>query len=187
MTYHPIKFGCKNISSSADMVETVIFVLSEPSLWPWTWRQQTNLLAWHFGKFGYRRFSSWGDISQFIGILNLFCNLYLDHNTATQSFHKTIHFMMVYHQTKFSCKRISSADNILKSHILIISYLTVTLTLKTANQSFWKTSWLQWCITIPSLVVKVLVIQKISSGQTFIDILKFCSDLDHQNNNSVSP
>ena len=77
----------------------------------------------------------------FTGILNLFCDLDLDHNRAIRSFHKTIHLMIMYHQTKLSCKRISSSDNILKSHIFILS-LTVTLILKTANQSFWKTIWL---------------------------------------------
>ena len=30
--YHPIKFGCKNISSSADKVETVIFDQISPEL-----------------------------------------------------------------------------------------------------------------------------------------------------------
>ena len=36
----------------------------------------------------------------------------------------------------------------------------------------------QWrCLTIPSLVVKGSVVQKIPSGQMFIDILKFCHDL----------
>ena len=77
----------------------------------------------------------------FTGILNLFCDLDLDHNRAIQSFHKTIQLLMMCHQSKFSCKRISSSDNILKSHIFILS-LTVTLILKTANQSFWKTIWL---------------------------------------------
>ena len=71
----------------------------------------------------------------FTGILNLFCDLKLDHNKDIQSFHKTIHLM-------FSCKRFRSSDNILKCHILIILSLTVTLTSKTANQSFWKTIWL---------------------------------------------
>ena len=44
--YHPNKLGSKNISSSVDIVESHIW-LYEHSLWPWTWRQQTSLLAWH--------------------------------------------------------------------------------------------------------------------------------------------
>ena len=78
----------------------------------------------------------------FTGILKLSCDLELDHNRAIPSFHRTIHLMMMYHQTKFNCKRIRNSDTTLKSHILIILSLTVTLTLKTANQSFWKTIWI---------------------------------------------
>ena len=102
------------------------------TLWP--------LMLHHHNKFGYRRFSSWGDIVKMIfsGILNLICDLDLDQNRAIQSFHKTIDLMMMCHQGKFSYKRVSSSDNILKNHILITLSLTVTLTLKTAYQSFWK-------------------------------------------------
>ena len=86
---------------------------NEPSLWPWTGRQQTNLLVGHFGlcccitipNFVTEEISSrW----TFAGILNFLCELDLDHNKAIQSFHTTVHLMMMYHQTKFSCKRISS-------------------------------------------------------------------------------
>ena len=46
MMCHPTKFGCKKISSSIDMSETVICIWSfEPSPWPWTWRQQIYFLA----------------------------------------------------------------------------------------------------------------------------------------------
>ena len=48
-----------------------------------------------------------------------------------------------------------------------------TTTTKSAQPSV---SWC--CITILRLVAKGSSIQKISSGQTFIDILKFCCDLD---------
>ena len=84
-------------------------------VWPWIWRQQTNLLAWHFGPWccitipglvtaAEETSSRW----TFTGILSLFCDLELDHNREIQSFHETIHLIMMYHQTKFSCKRISS-------------------------------------------------------------------------------
>ena len=126
--------------------------LDEPSQWPWTWRQQSYLLAWHFdlrwcitipslvteGSAAEEKTSKW----TFNRILNLFCGLDLDHNRAIQSFHRTIHLMMMCYQTKFSWKKVSSSDNISKSNTLIIIFLTVTLTLKTANQSFWKTIWL---------------------------------------------
>ena len=126
--------------------------LYEPSLWPWTWRQQTNLLARHFGPWCCITIPSLvteGSVAEdlssrwtFTGILNLFCDLNLDHNRAIQSFHNTLHLMIMCHQTEFSCKRISSSDKILKSQILMILSLTVILTLKTANQSFWKIIWL---------------------------------------------
>ena len=56
MMYHPIKFGCKKISSSADMVETVIF--DQMSLK--TANQSSCMTLWpmmlhHHTKFGYRR------------------------------------------------------------------------------------------------------------------------------------
>ena len=124
----------------------------EPSLWPWTWRQQTNLLARHSGPWWciniprlVKESSAVEEILSkwtFTGILNLSCDLDHDHNRAIQSFHKTIHLMMMCHHTKFICKRISHSDNISKSHILIIFFITVTLTLKTANQPFWKSAWL---------------------------------------------
>ena len=79
---------------------------------------------------------------KFIGILNLSCDLGLDHDRAIQSFDQAIQLMMMCYQTKFSCKMISSSENILESHNLIIWSITVTLTLNTANQSFWKTIWL---------------------------------------------
>ena len=124
---------------------------NELSLWPWTWRQQTNLLAWHFRPWCcitipslVTEDSAAEEISSrwtFTEILNL-CDLDLDHNRAIQSFHRTIHLIMMNHQTKFSCKRISRSDNIVKSNILIILSLTVILTLDTPNHSFWKTIWL---------------------------------------------
>ena len=88
-----------------------------------------------------QKVSSWADMSTwtFTGILNLFCDLALDHSRAIQSFHKTIHLMTMCIHTKFSCKRKSSSDNISKRHTLIMLFITVTLTFKTANQSFWKT------------------------------------------------
>ena len=71
----------------------------------------------HYTKFGYRRFSSWGDIVQMNIHWNseLFCDFDLDHNRANQSFHKTIHLMMICHQTKFSCKKISSSADMVET------------------------------------------------------------------------
>ena len=86
----------------------------------------------------------------FTGILNLSCDLDLDHNKVNQSFHKTLQFMIMCHQTNFSFKKMSTSEDVLESHSLIIWSFTVTLTFKTENRSFWKTL----CITMPCLVVK---------------------------------
>ena len=88
-----------------------------------------------------------------------------------------------------------------KSHILIIWALTVTLTLKiaTTTKTFPHDSGSWCCITIPklwqnvlwfriaipNLVTKCSVIQKISSGQTFTDILNLCCDLDLKRSNPI--
>ena len=98
--------------------------------------------------------------------------------TAIQFLHKTLWLMIIYYQTKFGSKRIRSSEDIVETVIFWSLWaLVVTLTLKTANQSFWKTICSQWCITIPSLIVKGLTIKKISSGQTFINILNFAITL----------
>ena len=51
MMYHPIKFGCKKISSSADMVETVFTDQMSPHCDPE--REDSKpiflLFVWHFG------------------------------------------------------------------------------------------------------------------------------------------
>ena len=142
----------------------------------------------HHTQFGYRRSAAEETSSRrtFTGILNLFCDLDLDHNRAIQSFHKTIHLMTMCHKTKFSCKRIISSDIISKRHILIILSVTVTLTLKTADQSFWRTIWL------------IMMHQHTKSGSkrfsisediiwAVTDILTFCCDLDLEHDIQTSP
>ena len=63
--------------------------------------------------------------------------------------------------------------------------------------SLWPWHWTQWtnfsawhfglwcCITIPGLVTKCSLGQKISSGQTFTDILNVCCDLDLECSNPI--
>ena len=124
MVYHPIH--CLQMNScTTDMVETVIFDQMSPHYDP-AWRQEQNTLVWHFGPWCCITipYQLWLQKVQqqrrhhlnstFTGILNFFCDLDLDHNKAIQSFHKTIHLVMMCHQTKFTCKRISSSDNIFK-------------------------------------------------------------------------
>ena len=124
LMYHPIKSGCKKISSSAHLIGTVTFDQMSSHCDPEP--KKANQSSW-------RQSHSWCCITipglvtegsaaeeissrwTFNGIMNLFCDFDLDHNRAIQYFHKTIHLAMMYHQTKFSCKRISNSDNILKS------------------------------------------------------------------------
>ena len=76
-----------------------------------------HIMLHHHTKFGYRRFSSWGDIVQitFTGILSLFYVLDLDHNRAIQSFHKTIHLMMMCHQTKFTIPSLETKCSVVQN------------------------------------------------------------------------
>ena len=150
-TYQPIKFCCQKISSSADMVDTVIFDQMSPHCDPELEDSKPILLNDTFVHNVASPYHVW--LQKVQGMtryrpdeLSLefwTSSVTLTVTTTVQSnfFHKTIHLMRMYHQTKFSCKRISSSDNKLKSHTLIILSLTVTLTLKMANQSFWKTIW----------------------------------------------
>ena len=152
MVYHLIKFGCKKISSSADMVETVISDQMSPYCDPELEDSKQIFLPMmlhHHTKSGYRRFSSCGDIIQMNIHWNSepFCDL--DLNKAIQSFHKTIHLMMMYHRTKSSCKRINSSDNILP------------WPLRQQTNLFERQSGSYWCITISGLVVKGSAIKKI--------------------------
>ena len=142
--YHPIKCSCKKISSSADMVQSHTW-LRQPSLWPWTWRRHTNHLAWPWWCITVVSLVTEGtaveEISSrwtFPGILNLFCDLDLDHNRAIQSFHKTIQLMMMCHQP---AAKGSVAKKTQKEVILWLYDLSLWPwpTLKAANQSFWNT------------------------------------------------
>ena len=66
--YHPIKCGCKKISSSVDMVETVILNCMSPHYDPELQDSKPIFLYDSLThdddrtRFGYKRFSSWGDI-----------------------------------------------------------------------------------------------------------------------------
>ena len=160
-----------------------MFWLYDPSLWPWPWRQQTNLFwntIWlimmhHHTESGNKRFSSWGDILQ----RNIYWNSepflwpWPWPQQSNPNFSQTIQLMMMCHQSKFSCKRIISSEDILESHVLIIWSFTVTLTLKTASQSFQKTIWLIMMHHHTKFGSKRFSDSEDMSGQTIINILKF--------------
>ena len=82
-------------------------------------------------------------------------------------FHRTLWLLMMY-QTKFGCQGIHSLENIVE-RIIFWSYDTLlTLTLKIAATTKILHASGSWCcITIPNLVTKCSVSQKISSRQTF--------------------
>ena len=93
MMYHPIKFGRKKISSSADMVETVIFGQMRHHCDP-EFEDRKSIFLHDTLAHGVEETSSrW----TFTGILNLFCDLDLDPNKAIQSFHQTIQSDFAWH------------------------------------------------------------------------------------------
>ena len=61
MMYHPIKFGHKQISSSADMADTVMSPQCDYELED---SKPVFFQDTHHTKFGYKRFSSWEEIIQ---------------------------------------------------------------------------------------------------------------------------
>ena len=89
-------------------------------------------------------------------------------NTVIPFSHRTLRLMMLYYQTKFSCKPTSSLEDTTK---IVIFWLYKPLLwpwhwIQWTNSSAWHSG--LWCwITIPDLVTKCSVVQKISSGQTF--------------------
>ena len=94
--------------------------------------------------------------------------------------------MMMYHQTKFGCQRISSSEDI----VAIVIFWLYKLSLwpwhwrQCTNFSTWHSG--SWCyITIPSLVTKWSVAQKISSRQTFTNILNLCCDVDLERSSPI--
>ena len=62
-------------------------------------------------------------------------------------------------------------------------------TMKTAIQFLHNTLWLMimYYQIIPGLVTKCSVVQNISFGQTFTNILNLCCDLDLESNNPYFP
>ena len=103
-------------------------------------------------------------------------------------FHRTLWLMMQYYQTKFGCKWTSSLEDIVK---MVIFWLHKPSLLpwhwtQWTNFSAWH-SGLWCCITIPGLVTKCSVVQKISSGQTFTNILNLHCALDLKCSNPIFP
>ena len=194
MMYHPLKIGCEKISSSVDMVETVISDYMSPQCDLDLEDSKPVFLHDTLAHDYASPYQVWLQKVQQVRKCHpdehslKFWTFSVDHfalayNRAIQSFHKTIQLMMMCHQTKFSCKRIRSSEDTLESHILIIWSFTVTL--KTANQSSAWHPGLWWCITIPSLVTKGSAVEGILSRWTFTGILNIFCDIDLDHNRAI--
>ena len=195
MIYQQIKFGCKKISSSADMVETVIFDQMSPSCDP---ELEDSKPVFLHDTLAHNAASSYQVWLQKIQQLRRYppdeyslefwtFSVTLTRTTTEQSNLFTRQSTLWWcTSNQVSCKRMSSSDNISKRYILIILSLTVTLTLKTANQSFWVTIWLMMMHHLTKFCSK-----RFSNSEDIIwkniDILKFCCDLDFEYNNPISP
>ena len=105
MVYHPITCGCKKISSSVDMVETVILDYISPHCDPELEDSKPLFLYDTLAHDDASQYQVWQQkVRQFrryrpdehpLEWLNLFCDLDLDHNTAVKYFHKTIQLMVM--------------------------------------------------------------------------------------------
>ena len=114
----------------------------------------------------------------FTDIFNLRCDLNLKRSKPI--FHRTLWLMMLYYQTVFGCKPTSSLEDtteIVKFWLIYKPSLWPWHKTQWTNFSAWHSgSWC--CITIPRLVTKCSVVQKISSRQTFTNILNLHCDID---------
>ena len=109
-------------------------------------------------------------------------------NTEIALFNRTLEIMMLYYQTKFGCKPTSRLEDTTQ---IVMFWLD--------KPSLWPWHWTQWanffawhfglwfCMTIPGFVTKCSVAQKISSRETFTNILNRCSDHDLEWSNAICP
>ena len=98
MIYHYIEFGCKRLiclKLIKDIVETVIFWLYKPTLWPWPWRQNHSFFAWHSDSWGCTTIPSLvtkGDIQTLSQLVTNMCReRYIPH---PRSHHSTFPFVV---------------------------------------------------------------------------------------------
>ena len=109
-------------------------------------------------------------------------------NAVDPFFHRTLWLMRLYYQTKSGCKWSSTLEDIVE---IVIFWLY--------KPALWLSHWTLWtsfsarhtglwcCITIPGLVTKCSVGQKISSGQAFTNIINLHCDLDLECSNPMFP
>ena len=146
--YHPITSDYKKISSSADMVETVIsdymslhgdFDLDQS-------KQIFSCLSWCAIEHSCKTISSSDNILENQISIIWFFTITLTLKTANQFFWKTIWLMKMHHHTKFGSKKGSAIlTRSLEDHILTSWSFAVTFTLNTAIHFLHKTLWLILC------------------------------------------
>ena len=107
-------------------------------------------------------------------------------NAVINIFYGTLWLMMLRYETKFACKRTGSLED--RKETVIFSLYKPLLWPWHWRQRNHFSAWhsgSRYCTIKPSLVSKWSAIQKISSGQTFTDILNLCCDLDLERRNQV--
>ena len=189
--YHQTKFGCQGINGSENSRKSHILIISALTVTlTLKTATTTKLSTWHSGSWCCITYQIWSqNVLWFrkyhrdkhsLTFWTFAVNLTL--NTVIPFFNRTVWLMTLYYQTKSGCKPTSSWDDTAE---IIIFWLY--------KHSLWPSHWTQWttfsaghsglwcCITIPGLVTKSSVVQKISSWQTFINILNLHCDLDCRN------
>ena len=121
MPYYQTKFGCKTTSSLEDIVKIVTFWLYKSSLWPWHWKQWTNIPAWHSGLWcciTIPGLATKCSVVQKIlsrqtltDISDLHCHLDLERSYSIFPQDTPAYDAVLLNQTKFSCKRTSSLED----------------------------------------------------------------------------
>ena len=191
------KFGCKRISSSDDRAERHVLIIwaFTVTLTLKTAKQPFRIPLWlmmmrHNTKFGDERFSGPEDL--------VWANIHWQFEVSLwpwpwtkQSvfvfffFYKTLRPIIKFHKPSVVAKESAVTRYSKKIHISIIWTLAVTLTLKIENQFFRITL---RPITVhhrTSLITKCSVVRKISSGQSLIDVLILCYDLNLKHSNPI--
>ena len=110
-------------------------------------------------------------------------------NAVIPFFHRTLQLMKLYYQTKFGCKKNPSSLEDTTEIVIFQLYKPLLWPwhwTQRTNFSAWH-SGLWCCINIPGLATKCCLAQKISSGQTFMNILNLRCDLDLECSNPIFP